>query len=234
MISSPEALAVSLHDRGSIKFAPSEEEFWTLKSGRKSPVYVNLRGITSFSTGIGSSSEPEVRELVVSSYVELLGQREEAYDHILGIPHAMTCLAGMVAYVKGDSILSMRTDSKSYGAHKTIEGDYSPGDLIVALDDVVTDGTSKFETVEAVKAEGLVLNDFVVLVDREEGGKEALHQKGLNLSAAIGLGGLTYVLAEQGEISRRQVAWMEEYYQGLVETSVISDIPESLYVGPSS
>lgn len=236
-ISSPEELAVGLYNKRAIRYADATDEFWTLKSGRKSPVYVNLRGITSLSTGLefplSPDEEIDVRKLVVASYSELLADKQGSYDHILGIPHAMTALAAMVGYERDESVLSMRSVEKAqYGAHKTIEGDYSEGDEVVALDDVITDGASKITTLEQVTSEGLAVKDFVVLVDREEGGREVLEQRGLELSSAISLGGITYILGERGIISQAQVMWTEAYYEKLVADGVIKEVPDSIINGP--
>jgi orotate phosphoribosyltransferase len=237
-IRSPEELATGLFNKQAIRYAEASDEFWTLKSGRESPVYVNLRGLTSLSTGLefplAPDEEADVRKLVVKSYSELLEPKEGRFDHILGIPHAMTALAAMVGYERDESVLSMRSiDKAQYGAHKSIEGDYSEGDKVVALDDVITDGASKITTLEQVTSEGLVVKDFVVLVDREEGGREVLESQGLELSSAISLGGITYILAEQRLISQAQLMWTEAYYEKLVAEGVIEDIPDSLLNGPS-
>ena len=50
-----------------------------------------------------------------------------------------------------------------------IEGDYSPGETVVMVDDVITDGQSKIEAIVPLKNASLVINDIVILIDRQQG-----------------------------------------------------------------
>jgi uridine monophosphate synthetase len=56
---------------------------------------------------------------------------------------------------------------------------------VVVIDDIVTDGASKLEAIEPLEAEGLVVEDLVVLVDREQGARERLLTKGYRLHAVL-------------------------------------------------
>lgn len=223
-----EELTVGLFDRGAIRYAQSEEHFWDLRSGRRSPVYVNVRGVASFSNNLPVSIDQQkrTRDLTVEAYCELLDE-SRGYNHIIGIPHALTAISGLVAQQRGDSLLSMRSETKDYGIHKTIEGDYTNGDVVIALDDVVTDAGSKLEKAEQIKAEGLTVIETTVLVDREEGGKENLESKDLRLLAALGLGGVTTALFANLKIGQKQMHWMFEYYDRLVEDGIIPALPKS-------
>lgn len=232
---SPVELSIGLYERGAVGYASSIGEFIRLRSERMSPAYVNLRPIASFSENHAMPVEEqrEVRDLVVSSFSDLLDISPHNYDHILGVPHAMTAVAGLVAQARGDSLLTMRSSAdKKYGVHKPIEGDYREGDVVIALDDAITDGGAKLDTIARAEELGLVIPEVAVLVDREEGGREALEEMGYGFSSAIGLGGITYVLAEQGIITSQQRNWMEKYYVSLVEGGIIPAIPKSLVEGP--
>ena len=58
-------------------------------------------------------------------------------------------------------------------------GRFQPGEHVVVIDDIVTDGASKLEAIEPLEAAGLVVEDLVVLVDREQGGRERLPRRAI-------------------------------------------------------
>src|SRR5262249_11966253 len=72
---------------------------------------------------------------------------------------------------------------KEYGTAKRIEGAFEHGELVCLLEDVVTSGGALAEAVSAVRAEGLVVRHAVCVVDREEGGSDALARLGVRLAA---------------------------------------------------
>jgi uridine monophosphate synthetase len=237
-IRAPEELTIGLYERGAIRFATSDKPedigkpggFIKLKSGRLSPTYFNIRGIPSFSKNSSMSYHDQemLRELVISSYGEVIDAGDHDYDHLLGIPHAMTALGAMIGLSRRESVLSMRTESKAHGISKMIEGDYQPDESVLALDDAVTDGAAKFETVEKIIDAGLDISRFVVMVDREEGGAQRMVQSGLEIYSAMGMGAITAILAEQRLINGRQINWTAEYFHGLVEDKIIESIPSGI------
>ena len=79
-----------------------------------------------------------------------------------------------------------------------------PGDRILLLDDLVTTGKSLITTAKAIRAEGGVVNDAVVLLDREEGGMERLEKEGLKLHALMKASEAATELYEIGAIDEDQ------------------------------
>ncbi len=75
----------------------------------------------------------------------------------------------------------MRGETKEYGTAQRIEGPFEPGELVCLLEDVVTSGGALAEAVSAVRDEGLVVRNAVCVVDREEGGSDALARLGVRL-----------------------------------------------------
>jgi orotate phosphoribosyltransferase len=78
---------------------------------------------------------------------------------------------------------TVRKEAKSHGTGKLIEGPFRAGDRTVIIEDVITTGGSALRAVEAVRAAGGVVQGILAVVDREEGGREALNAAGLSVIA---------------------------------------------------
>ena len=78
---------------------------------------------------------------------------------------------------------TVRKEAKAHGAGKLIEGPFQPGDRVVVIEDTVTTGNSARTAATAVRAAGGDVIGVLALVDREEGGREALAAEGLDVVA---------------------------------------------------
>ena len=163
------ALADGLLEAGCIKFG----EF-TLKSGLKSPIYIDLRQIITF---------PNLLRQVGAAYLPLLAGLK--FDRLAGLPYAAIPIATAISLAGNYPLIYPRKEVKTYGTKAEIEGEYRPGETAVVIDDLATTGGSKFEAIEKLSAAGLVVRDVVVLVDRQSGAKEALAQAGFSLHAVL-------------------------------------------------
>ncbi|MBI4415299.1 MAG: hypothetical protein HY566_03630 [Candidatus Kerfeldbacteria bacterium] len=151
-----------------------EQGGWTLKSGRKSPLYFNLRLLRS---------DPRACDWALTLYKHILDNLQD-YDLVADVPTAGTPIVAILGWKLGVPMISPRP-AKQHGAKNTIDGIWTPGQTVVLIDDLVTDAGSKLETAAILREKGLVVNDVVVLIDREEGGREELAKHGLNLHAAM-------------------------------------------------
>ena len=94
---------------------------------------------------------------------------------------------GAVALAAAASLESLlpfvivRKEAKEYGTGKRIEGPYDVGDCICLVEDVVTSGGALLDSIEALRAVGLVVHTAVCVVDREEGGADALARQAVRL-----------------------------------------------------
>src|SRR5256885_6265589 len=80
----------------------------------------------------------------------------------------------------------VRKEAKEYGTAKRIEGPYDEGECVCLIEDVVTSGGALLDSVEALRAAGLVVHTAVCVVDREEGGADALAPQAVRLRPPVG------------------------------------------------
>lgn len=149
------------------------EEF-TLSSGRKSNVFFNLKQ---------TMLHPEGADLLAEA---ILGILEERQVHNVGglemgaVPMVSAlCLKSFGRFPL--NTFFVRKQVKDHGVRQGLDGHIEDGAETIILDDVVTTGGSVMQAVEAARAHGCAVKTVVAIVDREEGGTEALAKEGLEL-----------------------------------------------------
>jgi orotate phosphoribosyltransferase len=169
-----------------------------LTSGKISPYYIDLRVIPSF---------PDAFHRVCDFYVNFI-KREigmENFERIAGIPIAGIPFASLIAYHLQKPFLYIRRDIRLHGRQRRIEGIIAPGDRVLLVDDLITTGLSLRKAAKAIRTEGGVVNNAVVLLDREEGGKEKLEKSGIKLHALLKVSEIANRLCEIGAIDEEQL-----------------------------
>jgi uridine monophosphate synthetase len=190
-------LTLALADMGAIQFG----EF-TLASGKKSPIYIDLRLLASY---------PDVLRQVAWAYAGLIRpilDASRSYGgvaiRLAAIPYAALPIGTAVALELNLPLIYPRKEVKAHGAARQIEGEFRPGDRVLVLDDLITTGGSKLAAIEPLAAAGLEVQDVVVLIDREQGGREELEAAGYRLHAVLRLSEMLGVLVEAERISVEQ------------------------------
>jgi orotate phosphoribosyltransferase len=170
---------------------------FTLTSGKMSSYYIDLRILPSF---------PEAFDVVTSIYESIArGQiGVDKFDRIAGLPTAGIPYGAILAFRTKKPFLYVRKEAKTHGRERRVEGLLSPGDVVLVVDDLVTTGKSTLEAVDAVRCEGGVVNDTVVLIDREEGGLDALKDAGVRLHAFLRITEVAETLFKIGLIESKQ------------------------------
>lgn len=104
-----------------------------------------------------------------------------------------------------------RKEAKSHGTKKMVEGIYEAGQKVLLIEDIVTSGMSLLETIESLEEAGLVVEDTICLVDREQGGKEQLKKRGYQLHALYSLSEILTYLIEGGRIDEEKALEIKNF-----------------------
>jgi orotate phosphoribosyltransferase len=169
-----------------------------------SPIYLDLRMLQSF---------PDAMDAAVAALGEVIETAGLRFARYAGIPLAATALVAVLSHVTRVPMITPR-EAKSHGTADTINGAFTPGETVLAIDDVVSHAESKLEAIRVLEANGLVVRDVAVLVDREQGGPRQLAAAGYALHAAVRLRQLLDHWRATGGIDAATYARVAEYVRG--------------------
>src|SRR6478736_9064947 len=152
---------------------------FTLASGRQSTLYIDAR-LTTMS--------PDGLALIGPLALAALQQSGWQVDSIGGLTLGADPISYAIAYASASSdaplrAFTVRKEAKAHGTGRVIEGPFREGDRVAVIEDVITTGGSALRAVDAVRAAGGIVAGVLALVDREEGGREALESAGLPVLA---------------------------------------------------
>jgi len=185
-------LAKSLVKTQSLKFG-----VFKLTSGKMSSYYIDLRLVPSY---------PKVFKRIIEMYTNIIVNEIglSNFDLLCGIPTSGLVFASAIAYYLEKPLIYIRKDVKAHGTQKNIEGVLKPGDRVLLIDDLITTGSSLMASAEIVLGEGGVINDAIVLVDREEGGIENLSKSNIRVHYVAKVSELAKELYENNIIGEEE------------------------------
>jgi uridine monophosphate synthetase len=183
-------LALDLHRIGAVRFGD-----FVLKDGRHSPFYVDLRVL------IG---HPPVLRRVAEAMLACTAALQ--FDCLAGIPYAGLPIAVAMSLASGRPLVYPRKEAKAYGTRRQVEGVFQPGDRALVIDDVITTGGAKLEAIAPLREAGLVIEDILVVVDREQAGAQALAAAGFRLHSILKVRALLDELHKAAAIGEEELA----------------------------
>jgi orotate phosphoribosyltransferase len=157
---------------------------FVLASGRRSSYYIDCRLATMSARGLVL-----IGRLGLAALTDAGWRPRSIGGLTLGADPVAYAIAA-ASFLAGDPIdaFSVRKDPKGHGTKRLIEGNFRPGDPVVVVEDVITSGESAARAAAAVEGAGGRVLGILAVVDREEGGREALQAKGRSV---IGLTGVS-------------------------------------------
>ena len=167
-----------------------------------SPMYVDLRVLRSY---------PDALDAAVAALRELIATERLVFSRYADVPMAATPMVAVLSHLTRVPMITPR-ELKTHGAGGSINGFFTPGETVVVIDDVVTHADSKLEAIRTLEANGLVVHDVVVLVDREQGGPEAIAAAGYQLRAAVKISDLLAYWRETGGIAEEVYQRVADYF----------------------
>lgn len=190
-----EELLIQLAKIGVIKFG----EF-TLKSGKKSPVYVDMRKVISY---------PEIMESL--TYVMWEKIQEKPFDLLCGVPYGAIPLTMALSLYSHKPMIMLRKEVKEYGTKQSVEGVWQRGDQVLLVEDVTTSGASVLQVAQLLEEHGLRARGAVVFLDRDQGASENLFAQGVVLDPVCTLDMAVEILFKEKYVSEANYTATKQY-----------------------
>ncbi len=150
---------------------------FVLRSGRRSPYYLDKYRF---------ETRPDLLGRIGQRLAETVARHEPAAVRLAGPELGAVALAAAASLASGLPFLIVRKAAKEYGTANRLEGVFEPGERVCLIEDVITSGGAALEAVEALREAGLKCETVVCVVDREEGGADALARQSVRLRPLFG------------------------------------------------
>jgi len=195
-------LITNLYDIGCVKFGQ-----FKLKSGLMSPIYIDLRLLVTHPTVLKQVGQ------VMAHKISQFSILNSQFQRLAAIPYAGLPIGIAVSLETGLPLIYPRKEAKDYGTAKLIEGEYQDGETALLVDDLITKGTAKIESLKPLTDEGLIIKDVLVLIDREQGGTAELATRGVALHSVFTLSHMLRELVAAGKLDETKraevLAWVK-------------------------
>src|SRR5581483_2195390 len=145
---------------------------FVLRSGRRSRYYLDKYRF---------ETRPDLLGPLGEAIAAAVTEHEPGADRLAGPELGAVALAAAASLAGGLPFLIVRKEAKDYGTANRLEGPYEHGECVCLVEDVVTSGGALLASVDALRSAGLVVHTAVCVVDREEGGADALARHAVRL-----------------------------------------------------
>lgn len=161
---------------------------FVLASGKSSTFYVDAR-LTTMS--------PEGMVIIGSLGLEQIEASNWQPDSVGGLTLGADPIAFAISHASAGRPIPLRAftvrkEAKQHGTSNLIEGPFKPGDRVLIVEDVITTGKSAIQAIDAVEGAGGIIVGVLALVDREDGGRDAIKSRGYDV---VSLTTITQLLA---------------------------------------
>lgn len=148
---------------------------FTLASGRVSTLYIDARMTTMSPEGLALIGRLGLAEMAAAGWDA---------DSVGGLTLGADPISYAISYASSSTAkpiraFTVRKAPKAHGTAKLIEGPFNPRDRVVVIEDVITTGSSALKAISAIRDAGGEILGLLALVDREEGGREAIETEGV-------------------------------------------------------
>lgn len=196
------------------------EELWQLDAiqfgdftlGRtavNSPVYINARRIISSPKVLTRCARIIRQEL--ETLLSMRNPHVQPFTLVCGVPFGGLHVATAVSLGSNTPMIYIHPPSTD--KPDVIEGAYVRGQTCLIIDDLITGGGSILQTTSTLADAGLVVRDAVTLIDRQEGGRDALKNAGINLISILTLEQIANYLMAAGHIEEKWYRRTMEYLE---------------------
>ena len=194
--------ALLLLEFGAVKI--NVEEPFKLVSGNYSPIYINCRLLISHA---------QFMDLFCSFAHWLITSEDIRVDLIAGGETAGIPFSAYLAQRLGYPMVYVRKRPKDHGISSLIEGSVNEGQRVLLVEDLITDGLSKKGFIDGLRDQGVVVEDCLVVFDREQGGFDFLQTMGVTLYALCNMQSALSVGSSAGVISTADEKDVQAYLE---------------------
>lgn len=157
---------------------------FVLSSGKTSNLYIDARLTTMSPHGLAL-----IGPLALATIQDAFGH----VDAVGGLTLGADPIAYAIAYASAHlpfpiKAFTVRKEAKAHGTGRQVEGPFNANDRIVVIEDVITTGGSALKAIQVLRAHGAQILGVLALVDRQEGGKEAIKAEGVSVVSLVTAG----------------------------------------------
>jgi len=186
-------VAGALYRSGCLKFGS-----FRIKSGALSPYYIDLACLLSSPKelcAVADAAANAVKQIMATEQITKLASIELKGALILP---SIACKVDLPCVV-------VRKENKAYGVTgRTAGAEVAQGDSVLFFDDVVSEGLSKLEGIKPLEERGAHVRHLLVVVDREQGGREKLEKAGYRVHALAKISDIVTSLSQSESVSKEQ------------------------------